>query len=554
MAFLPIMTFLAKLTAVPLAGLSLLAQSTPNMEWHDAPFVPRGMTNVTFGRSVVGEFSEHQVPDIVVLAAGNQGAAYRQTAILVAAPSIHTSAVALPGTVGKTIRDVAVLRRGDPNMRRDALLLATEQGLFRWTFDGALTRFGGNLWNAATRLEVGDVDGDEIQDAIGRMGDAAGGNPANLRFLPIATGATGFFVNTGQAILDHVAIDWDANTSGTCDEVAVVHGDGVRFVKDGALAPSLFVALPTTSTAARIVGVVDAAGGRRLVVGTTDPAGQSLLFTIIKGGPTLCRPLPYRLANLTVVDRPAGSADGIVATFQNYHLPQLYSFDPAIFGSFGFDAGTPTGLTLGDSVGSGDARCLDLDADGDLDYFGSSTQLSAMTMLRTPGGLAPVQVTETLIGNGSIGYSCNAPASVTHVEILYYQALATYDEGTGDVVSIVLDPVARGRERLPATATWVYGTGAWPTVVSTVPGPFVALMRHVTETNGVVTWRGPLRTYAWSPNPQVTAFLQASSMAQFGLFPAGPLQPHYPGGVGGAITPPKPPPPDSDTPPGGGGG
>jgi hypothetical protein len=537
-------------TLVSLAAL--LVVSTAALAQTDYVLRPRGLTNVTFGRSVVGEFSRHALPDVVVLATGMQNGTPRATAVLLTAPSIHHSAVPLRGTENRSIRDVAVVRRGDPDQRRDALAMTTDDGLYLWTFDGTMTRHGGPNWLNATRIEVGDPDGDSVPDAIGRMGDAFGGNPQNLRFQPLSGAAGTWFVNTLAPVFDHVVVDWSTNAGGTCDEVAVVQADHVRFVKDGILDVDATETIPECVDA-RIVAIGDGLGGRCLVVGATDSNGISTLITLERDGTRWSKVLPHPLASLTAVDRGAG-AGGVVVAFHATANPLHYTFDRT-HGSEGFGTGTSIGIDLGSNIGAADARVLDLDADGDLDAIGSATSRGGVFTSTTPGGSDYVTLSGELVSGGNaILYSFSgAPAWANEIEAVHFTLTAEYDAEAELLLDVDLVPLSPGRARMPANSTFTFPESA-PFDTLGPTGGLVTLYRHVRVENGLVVQRGPFSPRVWSRDATVLSFLTAEIGNLLNGSPPGSHPHQNPGGASGAITPPKVPPPDDppDDPPDGG--
>ena len=498
------MRLLAICTSLPLGAAGLLAQGSPALN-------PAGFTVGSFGRSVLAEVTGHQIPDVVVLAT-EAGGNLRETALLVGAPGVHNSAVVLPNTAGKKIRDVAALPGGDPAHGRDALLLATDLGLFRWCANGVMTRFGGANWVNATRIEAADVDGDGLPEVIGKMGSSTFGNQQNLRALSIA-GTTSWMVSTGAPILDLAVVDWVAQSGAVRDEVAFAHGNAVYFVVDGVIDPNLTVALPQCSSA-RLLAIRAADGTPRLVAGITDAVGAAQLATITPGSPVVAlRPVGSPIGGLTLVRNAAGADGVVVANADNAGLMH-FAYDPATFPIEGFDFGASLRASHGPANGAADGRLHDLDGDGDLDMVAPSVG-TGIVVTRTPGPAAGTDGRPILIHLSEDSYQWQLPAWATDFEILHCQ-FTTSRHGDG-ISAITMSPSGVGRTISPAATIFQPGPD-WPTHGEPITGPVATLVRAVQRNGGRVVQRGPFRTFIWSASFPEQEFLidEVSSVLQRG--------------------------------------
>jgi hypothetical protein len=468
---------------------------------------PPGFTVATFGRSVVADLTNHQLPDLVMLAT-ESAAGGREAALLVAAPGIHRSAVVLPNTDGKRVRDIAVIRGGDPLDGRDALALATDLGLFRWLADGSMTRYGGIAWQNATRIDVGDIDGDGIADVIGKMGSDSTGNPQNVRCTSIG-GTASWMVDTGAPILDLAAVDWVTNPGLPRDEVAVVHQNAVHFLVDGVLDPNLSVALPLCDSAC-ILPMRTATGDVRLVVGITDAANQSALATITPGDPLLAMRLVGRpIGALTAVDH-AGAHGVLVAIADNANLVHFVQ-DETAFPTEGFAPGNNMRAAAEPANGAAGARLLDLDADGDLDLF-SSTAGVGIQISRAPGddpycGDRPILIRPPQ----SIAMTYQLPSWANQVETLHFQFTTAWAPNL-TVESIEMDP--EGLPRTFAPAGTLYSPEDMPLLGDLVLGPVASAVRAVQrDADGRILRRGPFRIYIEVLHQEERTFLESQFTA-----------------------------------------
>lgn len=565
------MRLLATCTFLPLGAAGLLAQGSPaNLQLPGIQ--PYGFTVASFGRSVVADLTGHQLPDVVVLAMEANGA-LRETALLVGAPGIHSSAVVLKSSAGKKIRDLAVMRGGDRTHGRDALLLATDQGLYRWYANGETTRYGGTNWNNATRVEVGDVDGDGYPDAVGKMGNSAFGNPQNLRVTSIG-GSAASLLNTGAPILDLAVVDWVAQSGVARDEIAFLHGNAVHFVVDGAIVPSLSVTLPLSSSA-RLVAMRAADGTPRLVAGLTDATGASQLATITPGSSVVAyRPVGRPIGSLTVVQNESGGDGVVVAIAENANLTH-FSYDPATFPVEGFGVGSALRAAASPANGASDGRLLDLDRDGDLDVVAPKVG-TGIVVSRTAGPAPGTDGRPILIELSTNTFRLQMPSWATEVETLHYQFTTTWNGSA--VAGISFNPACVGRTSGPVGATFTPGD-QWPTNGNWGNGPVVTLFRAVERgPGGEIARLGPFRGMIWTLTddervylanllagqslqlqPQyVTSVSTPNSLVYNGLVPGVVIaypntntgEPHF-GIIPGAVEPPILPPPDFDEVPSG---
>lgn len=563
------MRLLALCSSTTVWAAGVLAQSSPaNLQFPGIQ--PYNFTVATFGRSVVADLTGHQLPDVVVLATEANGA-LRETALLVGAPGIHSSAVVLKGSAGKKIRDVAVIQGGDRTHARDALLLATDQGLYRWFANGQLTQCGGANWNNATRVEVGDVDGDGYPDAVGKMGGSAFGNPQNLRVTSIG-GSAAWLLNTGAPVLDLAVVDWVAQSGAARDEVAFVHGNAVHFVVDGAIVPSLSVTLPLSSSA-RLVAIRAADGTPRLVAALTDATGASQLATITPGSSVVAyRPVGRPIGSLTVVQNSTGADGVVVAIAENANLTH-FAYDPATFPVEGFGVGTALRAAASPANGSSDGRLLDLDRDGDLDLVAPKVG-SGIVVSRTAGPAPGTDGRPILIELSPNEYTLQVPTWATEVETLHYQFTTTWNDTA--IAGLSFNPACVVRSSGPVGATFVPGD-QWPTSGDLATGPVVTLFRAVERApGGEITRLGPFRGMIWTmtndervylanllaghsmqPQPAyVNSVSTPNSLVYSGVAPGAVIvypntntgAPHF-GIIPGAVEPPVLPPPDVTDPP-----
>jgi len=502
---------------------------------------PTNFAVAAFGRSVVADLTNHQLPDLVMLAT-EAAPGGREAALLVSAPGIHNSAVVLPNTYGKRIRDVAVIRGGDATDGRDALALATDLGLFRWLADGSMTRYGGIAWENATRIDVGDFDGDGIADVVGKMGSASSGNPHNVRCTSIG-GSASWLVNTGAPILDLTAVDWVARPGASRDEVAVVHQNAVHFLVDGVLDPSLSVALPMC-TSARILPIRAAGGDWRLVVGMTDATNTSALATITPGNALPAIRLVGRpIGGLTAVDM-AGANGVLVSTADNANLVH-FLHDETTFPAEAFAPGNNLRSAPEPANGDAGARLLDLDADGNLDLF-SATVGVGIQIARNLGSAPYCGDHPALVTAQFLTLTYQLPAWANQVETLHFQFTTTWGpEST--ITSLEMAP--EGLPRTFAAAGTIYNRTDLPLLGDLGIGPVASAVRAVQrDTNGQIVRRGPFRIYIETLHANEWVHLQ--NLLAAGCTPNPPvylLNPNGPplesGVAPGSISPWLPPPP-----------
>jgi len=531
--------------AAPATLLCLAASAAAQTTSFSIP--PSQVSNPVFGRSVLTMVSGHTLPDLVVLATGTYQGTTRQLAMIAAAPGVHHSLAVLPGTASLAIRDVAVVPAGDPARPRDALLLATAQGLRQWTFGGNVTSLGGSIWNNATRIKVGNLYGDG-PCAIGRMGDENGGNPNNLRILTLSGNVPGQLVNTGSFVLDYLPIDWVANAGSPRDEIAVAHADAIRFVREGIVDATLTIPLPT-NTACHLTSIPNPGGGRRLVATYRDTTGGWNLASFAPNGTPTATTLPHAVGGLTTVPTPATIPPGIVLTWSNHSTPSVYAYDPNLPNQAGFSPRLNLDLNLGSASGNVMAHYVDLNGDGGFDTI-CSNPLHGKVDVRKPWPGPRIEIAVDFITERF--QVSNLPAWATHVEVSKFQFERLLEAEEPVIADIRFHGTAFERVTLTRDESF-------PQPPTTI-GPVGFLVRPVEQQAGATVRRGGAQVFLWAFGEDAD-FLYPKMTALVGFAPNELVPNHY-GGIGppddvSPFPPPEPEeeiPEDPEPPAGGGGG
>jgi hypothetical protein len=526
---------LATLCTVLLSPLAWAHANYAAAQQQPASIAPP-LTSPSYGRSLTAHLTGHEVPDLVVSARGVHQGQMCHTLALFAAPGVHQSATLLDYLAGHAVRDFAVWPNGDPAQRRDALLVATDQGLFCWRHHSPLSPLGGSAWANAQRVACGDLDGDGRLEVVGVAADG-------LHLLSQTLGAGGApqtWALPGPA-QDLLVADWMPAPGAPRAEVQVALGDRLLVWANGANTP-LAVPLPAHSES-HLACFADGANSRRLALAyrvagttfalvTTDPA-----FVL----PTLCL-LDHELAGLTVAAGLGGAADGLVANWRNHVVPSHLRWAPATAGFAGFAPASPLPFAWTAPQAEARAHLVDLDGDGDLDALGVDASAGLLVVCSTQtddevdvqGMGTPQQ--HTLAATA-------APAWANRVEVLYFQMHRVEDE-FGELLELRLGGTCMERELVALGGHLTLPEDA----VSLAKGPVVTLLRHVQVQNGVVVRRGGLHPVVWSPRQDELEWVMNA-------VPGGSSWQGAMGVPPGEIKPPVlPPPDDSNTPPEGSGG